>query len=279
MADAIRVTDGSRWAYIPAGSEHQERLERFASAGMAEVSNGFVLLKHEVGPMFWDILNRDLPPRDSDAVLKTANKAFESKSIQILPDEKISFGEKDGAECYSKFADLSLQKDEGEDHVDVTGVELQDGQIVMTIWPESKRLMPAKAVMAGRRFWLELPEPQNRGERCFIVDENDSSLLTVSFKSDGSDKVAAMNPNVLTSWLCSAGSQSMAKSGGRFSVAHSATGQFTIKDKKTGKSYSGSVSAHPSDSESIDFERSMLERLLTSKGLGAVLPIYVLRRA
>jgi len=279
MANAIRVSDGSKWAYVPAGAEHQARLERFAAAGMAEISDGFVMLKHEAGEMFWEMLKKEFPAQDSSAILKIAEKAFDSKSIALLPDEEISFGEKDDSISYNKFADLSLTNGSSDLPVDLAAKPLEDGRIVMTIWPKSKRVIPAKVTHADKRVWLELPESQEKGERCFVLDDKDASFLTVSSESDGTDKVGAVNPNVITSWLCAAGSKSMRRMGGRYGVEHRPQGQFLITDRTSGKSYSGTISSHGLDIDNFELEKSRLERLLASKGLGAVLPLYILKRA
>lgn len=230
--------------------------------------------------MFWEMLNREFPEADSAPFMKIAESAFKDRGIIPLGEEEgLKFGEDKGATSYNKFADVSLSKGYWSSPVNLAGKQLEDGQIVMTIWPESERILPAKVSYADKRVWLELPESQKKGDRCFVLDDKDASLLTVSFASDGGEKVAAMNPNVLTSWLCATGSMSMRKMSGRFGVNHLAGGHFVIVDNEKGQSYRGTIASHPVDIDNFELEKARLERLLASKGLGAVLPLYILKRA
>jgi hypothetical protein len=279
MAKAIRVSDGKKWAYVPASREHQARLESFAAAGLAEIINGVVELRADAGPMFWELIKVHNKPVDITQQ-KIALDCVGDKSININPDEELSFGEKEGALAYSKSADLSLSKQSWpQDGIKLAVSHLEEGQIVMTLWPESKRLIPARAISGGKRFSLELVESQSKGERCFILDDKCNSLLTVSFPSDGSDKVMAINPIVMDSWLVAAGSEAMLKLSGRFSVKDHAEGMFIIADSKSGKGYSGKYVFNPSDNHNFEIEKTRMERLLASKGLGAILPTYKLKRA
>lgn len=277
MAKAIRVSDGNRWVYVPAGSEHQARLERFASAGLAEIANGIVLLKSEAGPLFWEMLNKLEKSRsDKLAILEKVD----SDSINIEPDEQLSFGKKDDALAYSDFADLSLTRQSWTSGgIPLATRPIEEREIVMTLWPKKNILIPAKSSNAVRRIGLELVEPQEKGDRCFVLDDKCETLLTVSFASDGSDKVMAINPVVMDSWLLAAGSNAMMKMSGRFDVVHHAEGNFLIADSKTGKKYAGNFIFSPSDKENFDLEKSRLVRLLASTGLGAILPTYGLKKA
>lgn len=274
MANAIRVSDGKRWAYVPANGEHYAHLESFAAVGLATVSvDGAVLLKHEAGPIFWDILNK--APADKETGI-SALKALDTKAIN-LKNEKLVFGKKDDAISYNQYADLSLMEGE-ESGVSLAARSIEDGDIVMTAWPKSERLIPAKVVEADKRILLEFPIAADKGDRCFVLDENGKELITVSFESDGSNRVYAMNAKVLDSWLCAAGSQTAMQLGGRFGVSHQPRGRFVIMDGKTGKTYSGTINSPEDDKDNFELEKIHLERLLASKGLGAILPRYILTR-
>lgn len=278
MAKAIRVSDGKNWAYVPASPEHQARLERFAAAGLVEIVNGVVEMKSEAGPMFWEMIHIQKPELNISRQTK-ALEYISAKAININPDEELSFGKKEDAIAYSESADLSISRQEWpQDGISLSMGAIEEGQIVMTLWPESKRLIPALATTAGKRFSLELVESQDKGERCFILDEKCASLLTVSMPSTGGSTIKAVNPIVMDSWLVAAGSNAMMKMSGRFSVKDHAENAFLIADSKTGKIYSGKYVFHPSDLN-FEIEKTRLERLLASKGLGAILPSYRLKRA
>lgn len=275
MADAIRVSDGERWAYVPSTDENKSRLERFAKAGMAEISNGVVLLKSEGGPLFWNLLNKALTHEDDNK--GKALEAMASNGIKILPDEQLHFGKKEDAE-YNEFTDVSLAKQDYPDggiKLEVRPIEA--GEILMTAWPKTRRLIPAQASVVGKRVWLELAESQEKGDRCFVLDERCGSLITISFKTDG-NKVSVVNPMAMDAWLCTAGSEAMMKHSGRFGVTNQAS-SFMITDSKNGKMYVGQFVSPADDADRVEFERLRIERMLGSKGLGAILPTYVLRNA
>ncbi len=279
MSTAIRVSDGKKWAYVPASTEHQARLESFAAAGLAEIKDGVVQLRADAGPMFWELIQ--VQNKNTDMSLqKFALDCLGENSINIKPDEELSFGEKESAIAYSRSIDLSISKQSWmQGGIKLAISELQEGQIVMTLWPESKKLIPGRAISSGKRFSLELVESQDKGKRCFILDEKCASLLSVSFPSDGTDVIKALNPVVMDSWLVVAGSEAMLKMSGRFSVKDHAEGMFIIADSKTGKGYSGKYVFRPTDNHNFEIEKTRMERLLASKGLGAILPTYSLKRA
>lgn len=273
MADVIRVVDGDRWTYVPADGTEQARLERFASADMVNVANGTVFLKSDAGPLFWHMLGQPEPEKFS---AKAAAEMLEKNSIRLMPDENITFGKKDGA-AYNGSGDISLeQREMSGPGLKVAARPLEDGEIVMTAWPEDKTFIPARATVRGKRVWLELAEPQDDGQRCFVLDEKCRSLITVSHKTDGSTEVQAMVPAALDSWLCSVGSKAVMGLSDRYTLEVEGT-NFTIKDLKTGRKYKGQFTEK--EGIHLDFEKMRMERLLGAKGIGAIIPSYVLKRA
>ena len=184
MADAIRVNCDGKWTYAPAGGVVQSRLERLAKAGMASFSNGTAQLRSDAGPLLWDLINRNEPLRHD---CKTAAlRALGKNCINLTPNEKLVFGKREGC-SYDEFSDLSLAKGEPDIGIKVGITPLKDKQIVMTAWPSSGTLIPARVQIAGRTIWLRLVEPQDEGQRCFVLDDKCGSLLTVSQKTDGGD--------------------------------------------------------------------------------------------
>jgi hypothetical protein len=275
VAKAIRVSDGNKWMYVPTGSEHQTRLEHFAASGLADIVNGTVMLKSDAGPIFWDLISKDFNGiQEITPLLKLAGE----KSLCLLPDEELSFGKIDDAIAYNPFADVSLIKQKwakGGLRLDLR--QINNGGIVTTLWPNSGKIIPARIKESGKRLLLETIEPQDEGERCFVLDDQGKSLLTISFPVKNKS-VFALNPQAMDSWLCSAGSKSILKLSGRFSINSENDGSFIISDKKHGKTYAGRFHYEPSDHENMELEKSHLERLLANKGLGAILPSYVLKR-
>lgn len=274
MADVIRVVDGDRWTYVPADGTEQSRLERFAALDMANVSNGSVFLKSDAGPLFWEMLGQ---PEGEKSFVKAAAELLGKQSISLVPDEDLAFGEKDGAAAYNKSIDISLvQRDIAGPGLTIAARPLQDEEIVMTAWPKDGRFIPALARVQNRRVWLELAEPQDDGERCFVLDETCRSVITASYECDGSDRVQAMTPAALDSWLCSVGSKAVMGMSHRYALQVEGI-DFVIKDRKTSRSYKGQFTQK--DGHHLAFEKMRMERLLASKGLGAILPSYVLRKA
>ena len=66
---------------------------------------------------------------------------------------------------------------------------------------------------------------------------------------------------------------------GRFAVSYQPGGKFVIMDGKSGNAYAGQLTSPPDDSERFEFEKMLIDRLIASKGLGAILPMYILKRA
>ena len=271
MADAIRVNCDGKWTYAPAGGVVQSRLERLAKAGMASFSNGTAQLRSDAGPLLWDLINRNEPLRHD---CKTAAlRALGKNCINLTPNEKLVFGKREGC-SYDEFSDLSLAKGEPDIGIKVGITPLKDKQIVMTAWPSSGTLIPARVQIAGRTIWLRLVEPQDEGQRCFVLDDKCGSFLTVSQKTDGGDAVRAMNPKAVTSWLCSEGSSAALSN--RFMVEPQGGKRFSITCRKTGKRYAGELRSDPNSVETVAFEILQLSRMLASKGLGAILGSYKL---
>ena len=276
MSETIRVICGERSAYIPVNSEYQSRLERFAAAGLADISNGIVMLKSDAGPLFWEMLGRTFKKEESNPLKAIA--ALGDDSIRVAPDEELSFGKKDNFISYSHCADLTISKQAWkQDGINLSLQPLSDGMIVMTAWTKEKKIVPARVFFANRRFGIEVVEAQPKDERCFILDEKCDCLLSASFPSTGKEKIMLVNPAFLDSWLCASKSDAIMKLSHRFTF-HVAEGTFTIGDKKTGKKYVGQFKSAVSELEELDFEKIKLERALSSKGLGAVLPNYILVR-
>lgn len=279
MSKAIKVSDGVRSMYVPMNSEHQARFERFASAGLIDVVDGVIHLRSEAGPMFWEMLKAN-PPQDQSQTHFKVLEAIDSDSINLSSNEVVSFGEKPDSLAYSKTADLSLGKQGWrQGGVGVALKKIMPDEILMTVWPKSQRMIPAKASNQDRRLSLELVQKPEKGERCFILDEEGKTLYTVSYASDGSEKIHAVNPVVFDALLVTAGSPSIYHSNDRFHVSSGQDGLFLIHDKKASKKYSGHFNHHTTEPDALDAELRQIEHLLASRGLGAILPTYSLKRA
>lgn len=277
MADSIRVADGNRWTYVSANSEYIGHIRQLVALNMAYISNGSVVLRAEAGPIFWDKLKNYDYPDQGMRVQKMAAvlQALDSNSLHLRTGERISFGKMSGA-VYNNSVDISFDHVASDaPSVSVSTEPLVEGQFVMTLWPENKRLLPAKIVQCNPRLAAELVDSVPAGERCFVLDDS-GSLITISFRANGSDKIMIMSQNVVESWLCRAGSSISGGKTSRFSISHGAGGCFIISDSKTGHLYAGKLSAR-TNTEEFEFEKLFLDRLAT-KGLGAILPRYSLRR-
>lgn len=269
MAQAIRVGDGKSWGYVPASC--RKHVSHFASLGLADVSNGSVLLKSDIGPIFWDLVNKELPSRPQMKIA-SAIESISEDSIVLKSGEKIILG--NNGDVVNKFSDISLSATDQSSSVDMSTELIEDGQIVLTVWPD-KEVIPAKAIITARRISLELATPGLKCKRSFILSE-DASFLTVSFPSDGTESLMAMNQDNINSWLRAVGAKISGNS--KFSVKCDPCGTFLVTDGKSGISYSGKLTSLP-DTDGFELEKLLLERRLGSSGLGSILPTYQLRRA
>ena len=271
--EAVRVTCGSDWAYVPTSGRKYDVLCKLASEGLAEATPSGVRLKHETGPLAWSVMGR---PRDSRP-LPQAMRSLSENGMDVSPDERLCFGKAAGGE-YNEYADMPVvRRKEPGGGIKLSAGRMSDGDMVLCAWPRSRRLIPGMAKADGRRLSVSLVEAAPRGERCFVVDEEGKRLLTVSLASDGSDSVKVMPPLAMDSWLFSVGSRAARDLDSRFDVEEE-DGSFLISDKKTGRRYAGRFQNGP-DSERLGIEKERLQWLLATSGLGGILPVYTLEKA
>ena len=271
--EAVRVTCGSDWAYVPTSGRRYDVLCKLASDGLAEATPSGVRLKHEAGPLAWSVIGHPREKRPLPQVMSSLS----ANGIEIAPDEKLCFGRTGGGE-YNEFADISLAKrNDANSGIKLSAARMSDGDMVLCAWPKSRRLIPGMVKTEGRRTTVLLVEAGPKGERCFVVDEEGKRLLTVSMQSDGSDTVKVMPPLSVDSWLFSVGSRAARDLNSRFEVEEEG-GAFFISDKKTGRRYAGRMQ-NQSGSERLEIERERMQWLLATTGLGGILPIYKLEKA
>jgi hypothetical protein len=271
--EAVRVTCGSDWAYVPTIGRKYEVLCKLASEGLAEATASGVRLKHETGPLAWSVMGRPRENRPLPQVMRSLSE----NGMDISPDERLCFGKASDGE-YNEYADVSLvRRKERGGGVKLSAGRMSEGDMVLCAWPRSLRLIPGMAKAEGRRLSVTLVDGAPRGERCFVVDEEGKRLLTVSLASDGSDTVKVMPPLAVDSWLFSVGSKAARDLNSRFEVEEE-DGSFLISDKKTGRRYAGRLQSQ-SDPDRLEVERERLQWLLATSGLGGVLPIYALEKA
>lgn len=270
MCNAVHIAGDNGWAYVPSDGALYQKICKLAKMGMASVDNGTVYLKSETGPVIWNSVQSD---KYVNHAMKAA-KILGKDSIRLSPDEKLVFGRETGI-AYNGSIDMSLVKASPDIGIKVATRPIEENEIVMTAWPSSGRFIPARAFMYGKRVCLELAETQDKGERCFVLDENCRSLLTVSVASSGSDRIDVMPQAAIDSWLCSIGSKAAMGLSDRFAVSVDGN-EFSISDRKKNKTYMGKFVSI--DAQQMEFEKMRLERLLVTKGLGAILPSYRLGR-
>jgi hypothetical protein len=273
MADVIRVTRGDDWFYVPVGGGAHAKLCRLASKGLARPNNAEVRLVSESGPLDWD----EIKQPESQSTPLAALAALLPDGLKVSPGEKICFGKHDNASSYNEFADLSLLPGETPG-LSIASGTLVPGDMVLTVWPASGRIVPGKITNAGMRLAADLAEPQKKGERCFVVDEHGKAILTVSLASDGSNMVRLLPPMALDSWLFAAGSKALKSQAERFSMTHAGR-RFVVTDNKSGRRYAGVFKNDPEvNPERWTLENQRVEWLLSSRGLSGILPNYQLSK-
>ena len=267
MSDAVRVSVEGKWAYLPIGSQAHSHLVRFTKEGLTESNKMEVRLKSDAGPLFWDLISKEENVSSNFSVLDSITE----NGICLLPNEEIRFG-KEG-DSYNGFADISWLNNPSLEHgIPLSGKNITEGDIVNTVWPKSKSILPAIAVKEKRGLSLEVVSAPEKGSRCFVLDERQGGLITISLSSNGTEKIRILPPDALTSWLFSLGTKCIRQKSGRFSINPDG-GNFSLQDKKMGRSYGGKF-----NTKSYDDEKAFMEFLLEDGGIGAILNHYKLTR-
>ena len=267
MSDAILLFREGAWCYAAVDSDVGMAALRSVSIGLSSPCGHFIRLGSHVS----------FPATGLDG-LKIALSAMDGDELRLMPNEKLCFGNKKGSFSYDRESDLCLS--ECPVQVGTIGVrlrprDLDDEEIVMTLWPSSRRAMPAKARRIGKRVWLDLVEEQNKGDRCFVFDDGWNGLITASLPvSEG--QVEAVSHCSIGTWLCSAGSKSASWMSDRFGVDGEG-GSFVVEDRKTGRKYRGRFHAETAGAQAM--EKAIVERRLAAKGIGALIPTYRLAKA
>lgn len=281
MSDVIRVAHGGRWSYVDWHSPQHRMLCRLAKDGLA-TPGPEVRLHSDAGPLLWDSMG----PEPSGGAAEPPFRALGSlteDSINLQPDESLCLGRAPSAVSYNDFADVSILH--GVSHgggLPVSRGGASNGDVVLAAWPGTeakKRLVPGIVRAEGHRLFLELAEPPEGGKRCFVLDEGGRSLVTVSMRSDGSDRIRLLSPKSVDSWLFSVGSRASKAGSERFEVESVDGRGFLVLDKKTGRRYAGRLRSGPGERERWAMEQERLQWLLANRGLGGVLPIYRLEKA
>lgn len=265
MADAVLLLKGNDPRYASIDGDAGMRASRSIQAGLSESSNHFIKLgEHE---------NFDRSEKPLSG-LSLALASLGESEISLIPNEKLCFGKKDGAVAYSKPYDLCLSECPSMLGVKAALRELEDEEIVMTLWPSSKKACPARVHRAGKRVWLDLAEEQDKEGRCFVFDEGWNELVAVS-----QPIIEGQAPTVshcgVGSWLCATGSKAASWSSGRFEIEPDGDA-FIVKDSKTGRGYRGKFKTEGPESQRM--EMVFLERRLASKGIGGLIPSYKLAK-
>lgn len=266
MPDVVRVSSSDRWAYLPVGSEAHQRLLHFAESGLADSNPVEVRLHSDAGDMFWELLEderEESPPSIMPAL------ALIDDGISMLPDEKLVFGRVDNG-AYNEYADMSWLKNPSlKSGIPLSNRRIAEGDIVLTAWPSSGKLIPARIEKNRRDLVARLVDPQPSGERCFVTDDT-GGLATVSLKTPGGPSVKLMPPTAMNSWLFSLGTSAVRQKPRRFSVSDG-NGQFLIRDSKRGRTFAGRYRTSNPESE-----LEALEVMLGHSGLGGIIPYYEL---
>jgi hypothetical protein len=265
MADVIRAYYGNQWTCAPKGAHATSHAARIVSAGKAVVTAAGVRLKSEFGPLLWDTLSntKETPPRVS------LLEALGDDSVAVAPNERVILGRADNCP-HDDLIDLSLKLDESMDcGLSLSSHHAQEGDVLMTLWPGNKAMLPARVLPnRGHALLLEPVLPQGASPRCFVIDP-EGHLLSVG--TSMGNTVAAIAPTAFSSWMMASGSRALQAC--RFSFSDYGDG-FQIWDGKAKRKYMGRYK-----SASNEEEKELIQWLLRGHGLGAILPRYELENA
>lgn len=227
------------------------------------------------------VLNESIPAQKLECFaynrspMTVLEEVWNGNSLLLMPNESIHLGKSNNALAYNPYAEISLCDGFTGLGLKVSENGLSNSDIVMTLWGKDRAIIPARVIQIDNRYSLELVEVAKNGERCFVVDEGLNNFITMSLESDGSDKVKILNPNAIDSWMVSAGSRAIRRHDGRFEVSRTGS-TFSISDSKKKCQYVGSL-VYDDDEIKSEHELAMIKRMLASKGLGSLLPIYSIK--
>jgi len=267
---AVRISNGEDWTYMALEESSGAMLD--GPAGTMQVTAGLdgVNLSSEQGDVVWNQIREDfVKPRSFPSdMLANVGPGW----INLFPGERISLGEVADSP-YNEVFDFSLCKLAVNEGFVLSPSRAEDGDLVQAAWSNGVDLQPARFRQAGARVWLELVEPHNVGERCFVIDESGRRLVTVSMPCQGHDSVRLAPPKSFVSWLWAVDSAAARARSERFAIER--LGQFfSVHDLTTGKKYIGRYKTGDREAETQDVYWA-----LTSDGIGGLVLDYSLRRA
>lgn len=267
MTDIVRVSYDNQWTYVVSGSEAHDHVCRFASQGLGDLGPAEVRLKSEAGPLLWELIGSHSRGHGTPAAILDS---MTDGGLLLRNKESLHLGKK--SQHYNEFADMSWDNmgEEGRG-VGISDLPMQEGEIVLTAWPMAKRILPAHVIPVKNRFGLELVEAMPAGQRCFVVNEKGTDLMTVSMPSGGTEFVGMVPTVAFGSWLFSVGSKAVRDS--KFKVADRGE-MFLVEDLEAGGSYLGK---YASKDKEVEIEN--IRCMLNCEGLGAILPRYRLENA
>jgi hypothetical protein len=169
-----------------------------------------------------------------------ATKCLSSLSGGMLAmdgGQGMSFGKTPGATLHDEFLDVSMTDAPEDGAVSLASADAADGDVIVTLWPRSRALIPGRVRVTGRRMAVDLAGEAPAGERCFVLDEAGERLITVGMRSDGD--ISRIAPRLaLVSWLISGKSPVAGRIASRFIVEEKHhLGHVIVADTSTGRKY------------------------------------------
>jgi hypothetical protein len=203
----------------------------------------------------WDYLPVDPAPRmysESGPLANATGAApidatkclsfLDGATLLMSGGQGMSFGNAQGAAAHNEFLDLSMTNAGADDKATLAPAEAEDGDVVVTLWPRSRVLIPGRMRVSGRRMAVELAGEQPDGERCFVMDEAGEGLITISMRADGMEMARVAPRLALVSWLVSSKSPVAAGLASRFVLEERPLGRVIVADTSTGRMYEVSAS-------------------------------------
>ena len=230
MTEAVRISTDRGWTYVPLSDKGSLAI-RLASANLAEASPAGIRLFSEEG----GLLNASGPIKQptSESAARLLSH-LDSNALALVGSEKLVLASIKDAKANNDFLGLSLVEGSQEIGIPTCEDELENGEIVLTLWPAEKTIQPGVVRKAGQRWSVEFPLLAPKGSRCFILDEAGERLKTASLPSNGSDSIAVWPSLSVRSWLMGIGAKAMDEAVRRF-VLEAKGDKFLISDNRTGR--------------------------------------------
>jgi hypothetical protein len=188
--------------------------------------------------------------------------------LKVGKTSALRFGKGPG---HNEFLNMNLSDREPGEGLRMAGRSPSHGDIVIAAFPNG-RSTPCMFRQEGRRSFVDLPWDVEEGERCFVVDESGSRLVSASMPSRGMDYMPLIPRISLLSWVVGGCPSAIPEEHDGIEVRLGGPGEFVIVDSGESRRYRGRLRTGASE------EISDISNSIARHGLPGVLVSYQLSK-